>query len=246
MTNEGALATLLRSLVLRIQWEDVALAIAVIVVAWLNRGRTSVSGGLPDWLVGVACLVAAAGAIVALATRVPGESSVEASDTPAVNWALIGPLVGGITVVAGAGVEKLGGDGAIVGFPVLIVAAVATALASHLPVLQPQVRRAFVAPFVLVACSIFSSVVSSIASTFTYNGGTAGLLAVPGALGAIGGLLAIVAVASGIFYLMLVVVPRELANPSSSRLAWVVRFVLFFASLVLGIVLGGKVPVIVV
>jgi hypothetical protein len=235
----------LASLLRRIQWEDVALAVAVIAVAWLSRGAAP-AWNFPDALVGVACLVAAAGAITALATRVPGESSVEASDTPAVNWALIGPLVGGITVVAGAGVEKLGGDGAIVGFPVLIIAAFAVAFASHMPVLQPSMRRALVSPFVLVAGSIFSGVLSSITATIAFDGETLGLLAAPGALAALAGFLGIVALASAIFYLMLIVVPRELANPSSSRLAWVVRFALFFGSLVLGIFLRGKTPVIVV
>jgi hypothetical protein len=236
----------LKSLARRIQWEDLALAVAVVGVAWLDRGAPSASSWFPDALVGLACLVAAAGAILALATRRPGESTVEASDTPAVNWALIGPLVGGITVVAGAGVEKLGGDGAIVGFPVLIVAAFAVALASYMPVLQPSVRRALVSPFVLVAGSIFSGVLSSITSTFAFDGESLGLLAVPGALATLGGFFAIIAVASGIFYLMLIVVPRELANPGSSRLAWIVRFALFFGSLILGILLRGKTPVIVV
>src|SRR5262249_49160707 len=157
---------------------------------------------------GVIALLASAGAIVALATRTPGESAVESSPAPGISWALFGPLVAGISIVAGGGVEKLGGDPAIVAFPVLVSAALAVGLAPRLPVLQPAVRRLLVAPFVLVGSGIFSSVVGMVTGSL----GQGGL----GSLGPIGDLTALLAVlgiaglAAGIFYVMLVVVPRDL------------------------------------
>ena len=226
------------------QWEDLGIALVAIVYAWFKRGSGGSVVVLPDHVTGVIALMAAAGAIVALATRTPGESAVESNPAPGISWALIGPLVAGISIVAGGGVEKLGGDPAAVAFPVLVVAALAIVLAPYLPTLGRRTRRVLVAPFVFVSSGIFSSVVGTIAGSL----GTTGLsgLGPLGSLATVLGFLGVVAAAGAVFYVMLVVVPRDLASPGSSNLAWIVRFAVFLGGIVVGVVLGGAVPIVVV
>lgn len=81
----------------RIQLEDVALALLLLLGPPLSRGEASGDGAVgllvraPDPLVGLFALVAALGAILALATRVPGESRLVDSGGRA--W-IIGPFIG--------------------------------------------------------------------------------------------------------------------------------------------------------
>ncbi len=148
----------------RIQVEDVALALLLLLGPLLSRGEASGDGAVgflaraPDPLVGLFALIAALGAIVALATRVPGESRLVDSGGRA--W-IIGPFIGAIGLTAGNALELMGLEGGdIVTGPAMIVAVGSFVVASRLPIVQRPVRRLLVAPFVLLSGAVFQGLVA--------------------------------------------------------------------------------------
>ncbi len=224
--------------------EDVVLSAVLVVAPVLlgDRGAASAGsagGGDVDVLGGLIYIVAVIGAIACLATRVPGESRLDSRERPDARLAAFGPLVGGIGFVGGDGVRKLGLDGGEIFMGItFVVALLAFALADRLPVVRPHVRRALVTPFVLVAAGIFEGIVGDI----TRGLDPAALVNVPAAeLGLVATVAAIFVLAAAVFYAMLVYAPRELAEPGTPGRAWVVRFALFVASTVIGLILAPAV-----
>ncbi len=229
----------------RLQLEDVAL-VAVMLLARPLDHLLSTGGPGPstpaDLLAGLISIVAAAGAIAALATRVPGESVLDASGEPA-RYAMIGPFIGGIGLIAGTGSQLLGFDtgGLFIG-AAMVAAVLSMVFAARLPVVSPQVRRLMVAPFVLLAAGFFESLLSDMTGSLAGSGGLAPWAFSPEGLPVAATMVPILALASLVFYLMLIYAPRELADPGTRVRTWVVRFGLFFGSLLLGLLLGGSVP----
>jgi hypothetical protein len=217
--------TVVQRLQRSIQIEDAVLA-GLLVLEPLLAGRSSSTavGFLdrgPDILGGSIAVVAAIGAIVCLATRLPGQSTLDPQhaiarrpvDTEA-RYAFIGPFLGAIALVAGEGSRKLGiGDGGLLTGVAFLVGVAAFALADRLPVVSAPVRRALIAPFVLVCAAIFQEFVSSLT-----RGITAADLPVWGGLLVLG---------AAVFYSMLIYAPRELADPDAEGHSWLVRFGVF-------------------
>jgi len=237
----------------RIQLEDVALALLLLVGPLLS-GRGS-AGADPtglgigflsretDPLLGIFALVAAIGAIAALATRVPGESRVV--DEGGRAW-IIGPLVGAIGLTTGNALELIGLEGGdIFTGPAMVVAVLSFVFASRLPVVQRPVRRLLVAPFLLLSGAVFQGLVAEFTSSFDGSVDLPALLAEANAIPLIATVAAIVLAVSWIFYAMLIFAPRELADPGAPTRSWTVRYLVFLVSLVVALLLGGTTPVLV-
>lgn len=175
-------------------------------------------------------------AIVCLATRPtdqPGLRTRDDGEEVAPRWILAGPLVGGTAIISSTGFDQLGvRDVDLSGF-VLLVAIGALVANRWLPAVPATVRRLLVLPFTLVAGSFFTGLAASILDTVEV-GDVLSAIGTPGwgitafvLLMVVGGLAA--------FYAMLVVAPRQLADPEDAGVRWVLRFVLFLGASLLGI-----------
>ncbi len=182
-------------------------------------------GGRPmDGIVG---LVAVLGAVACLAlpvaTRDAGGLGVSAA---------VGPFVGGLLLVAISSVTALGlGDRAGAALA-LAAAAVAVVVRMRLPPASNLVRRALVTPYVLVTGSIFWQIMNAVTgeggAAFRLGGAT--LSQFQAAVPALGFLLAF----SAVYYAMLVYAPRQVAEREGGPVAWIARYGLFAASVLLG------------
>jgi hypothetical protein len=229
-----------------LQAEDLVVGGVLVGSALLDRAL-SVSVLHPwsdDPLSALIAVLATVGALVALGTRVAGESRFDMrGGEPARMW-MIGPFIGGVGFIGGSAMDRLGlpGGEALVG--VAFVAALASILlGDRLPVISRTARRILVTPFVVVAAVLFHSLAAEAIEAFAGADQFLGTLLEPSNLVLTINILFIVAAVGWIFYAMLIFVPRELADPGGSSRAWMVRFVFFYLTLVAAILLGGTVPV---
>jgi hypothetical protein len=215
--------------------EDVVLivwvAVQPIVLRALGQGPASGSGGGLDLLdghdplVGLLALGAVAGALVCLATRTAGPSGGAA---PAPDRGTIGPLTGGLLLATVIGCQNLFGNGDA-GFGLALVAVlVASLLPGVLPAIPVAYRRVLVTPYVLLSASLFNGLVGQIGGLFDVHtvldqGLGATLQALPPVLG-------VMLAFCGVYYLMLVYAPRQLAVADGGLVAWLVRFAVFVAA----------------
>lgn len=191
-------------------------------------------GDEPHLIPGIIQLLAAVGAIVAIATRPAGNRpGAQPTMTMGVLTAIIGPLVGGVAFVAGSASAYLGValDGPVIGVTFLAIVG-AMAFGDRLPVLDARLRRLLVLPLILVATGIFNGFAADLLS------GLDPRLLGAASLSAEGGLVLFFTVmllgGLAFFYAALVAAPRILADPAQSGF-WPFRFVVFVASAVLGI-----------
>jgi hypothetical protein len=239
----------LRSLLRHIQPEDIGLVVILILTPFVApiTDILPIFGGENDFLGGLVAFLAAVGAIVALATRVPQSSRLEqrpGDDLPVRIW-LIGPFIGAVGFVAGDSLDRMGLPGGDLLIGVAVVVAVASfVLADRLPVVSRNTRRLLVGPFVLLAGAFLQQFAADFTSSFAGTDVLGTLLALDNLVFVIG-LLAILAYAALIFYLMFVFAPRELADPGASNLSWTIRFALFYASLLIAIFAGSAGPLVV-
>jgi hypothetical protein len=185
-------------------------------------------------LVGALGIVAVLGAVACLATR---SSDVPAASQPGlVERGALGPLTGGLLLVAidSATALDLPGSVAAVG----VVLALVLALALHLRVraLPVVVRRTLVTPFVLAAGGIFWNVLAAV----TAPGAAGGSSSAPGWLsgidpGTAAGIVGAFAAFAGIYYAMLIYAPRQVAEREGGPLSWAARFGTFLAGTLLGL-----------
>jgi len=234
----------LRQLLRHIQPEDVVLALILIATPFLApiTNVLPMYGPENDFLGGLVAFLAAVGAIVALATRVPAENRLEkptADELPVRMW-LVGPFVGAVGFVAGDSLDRMGlpGGDFLMGLTV-IVAVISFVFASRLPVVSRNVRRLLTGPFVLLSGAFLQQFAADFSSSFAGTDVLGHLLGLQN-VGAVFGLLAILAFAALIFYEMFVFAPRELADPGASALSWAVRFAIFYVSLVVAILAGSS------
>lgn len=239
----------LKQLLRHIQLEDVLLVVVLIATPFLApiTNILPVLGGENDFLGGLVAFLAALGAIVALATRVPQESRLEhhpEGDLPVRIW-LIGPFIGAVGFVAGDSLDRMGLPGGDLLIGVAVIVAVASfVLADRLPVVSRNTRRLLVGPFVLLSGAFLQQFAADLTSSFAGTDVLGALLALNNLVFAIE-LLAILAYAALVFYLMFVFAPRELADPGASNLAWAMRFVVFYVSLLIAIFAGSAGPLVV-
>lgn len=215
--------------------EDVVLIIWVALqpIVWRSVGQNpsaAGSGGLDlldghDPLLGLVALAAVAGALVCLATRAADPSGGAAA--PA-DRGTIGPLTGGLLLATVIGCQNLFGNGDA-GFGVALVAVlVASLLPGALPAIPVPYRRVLVTPYVLLSASVFSGLIGQISGLFDVHslldqGLAATLQVLPPVLG-------VMLAFCGVYYLMLVYAPRQLAVADGGVVAWLVRFAVFLAA----------------
>jgi hypothetical protein len=143
----------------------------------------------------------------------------------------IGPLTGGMLLVAISGGAALGLPSWGVTAYCLIAVAVMVAARFAAPPLGTPARRLLVTPFIVAAGGIFWSVMDGISAGSA--GSSAGadlprlfLQSAPAA----GFLIAFTAV----YYAMLVYAPRQVADREGGPLVWTVRYGIFLAGIVVG------------
>jgi hypothetical protein len=242
----------LRGWLSHLQVEDLSLVLILIATPFLApiTAILPVFGDGDDFIGGLVAFLAAVGASVALATRVPDENRLEKSATspaaqadmlPVRMW-LIGPFIGAVGFVAGDSLDRMGlpgGDSLIaIAFLVGVVAFVA---GRRLPVVSRTVRRVLVGPFVLLCAATLQQFAADFTSSFAGTDVLGQLLALNN-LGLVVTLLGTLGFAALIFYEMFVFAPRELADPGASAISWGIRFAIFYVSLVVAILGGGSSP----
>lgn len=183
---------------------------------------------------GAVILASVVAAIVCLGTRPRDQPRVELGESSGPRWILAGPLVGALGLVSSIGIDHLGlADDAIVAGPMSLAAIGALLANPWLPVLDARWRRLLVLPFTLVAGTIFAGFSADLvegldpASAIGSIGTPEATLVAFIVVMVIGGL--------GAFYAMLVVAPRQLADPEEAGFRWVIRFALFLVAALTGI-----------
>jgi hypothetical protein len=221
-----------------IEGEDFLLAgwnLVAIPVGTAVAGSWSSGAGTP--LLGLIEVAAVLLAIVALATRPSGSG---APPNGFRTWILSGPLIGALALVGQEGAQRLGLPGTDVVLAIaLLVGIGAIVLVDHLPVIEAGRRRLLVVPLILIAAGIFQEIGTDIVGAFDVGGFVAGWGSVAGSpaqaltIGLI--VLSAAVLGSGTFFAMLVIAPRELADPEPRPSVWLARFVLFLVSAATGI-----------
>lgn len=202
--------------------------------AWFGvaPGATSDQGPMP--LIGVIQLLAVAGAIAALLTRPADLPTVRVGSAEAPRWIICGPLIGALAFASDDAATNLGIDAAgWIGGIAFLAILVGTLAADHLPVLPSAARRALVVPFILVSATYFNGFAAAVVKGLDVN---AAINASPsGDIGFAAFILFMVLAGMAVFYTMLVVAPRELADPEASGPRWALRFALFVVASLLGV-----------
>ena len=177
-------------------------------------------------------LGAVAGVLVCLATRRKSDTS-RPDQGSLLNRASVGPFVGGLLLVTITGFTALGGTSNAVVYGALLVAAIVMVVVRFaVPPLGVIARRALVSPFVIVAAGLYWSFIESVFGTPAASSARRQALLDPHAAEI--ALLFLVAF-SAIYYAMLVYAPRQIAEREGSGIEWVLRYLLFVVSIVLGI-----------
>jgi hypothetical protein len=240
-----------RVLLSHIQLEDVTLVATLLLTPFLApiTSVLPVFGDGNDFVGGLVAFIAAVGAIVAMATRVPDDNrfekpAPEAQVLPTRIW-LVGPLIGAVGFLAGDSLDRMGlpGGDALVG--IAFVVAMVTFLAGRrLPVVSRNTRRLLVAPFVLLSAAFLQQLAAEFTGAFAGTDLLGQLLALNN-LPLVIELFGILGFVALIFYEMFVFAPRELADPGASSLSWAVRFAIFYVSLVIALFAGGSAALVV-
>jgi hypothetical protein len=186
-----------------------------------------------DPLVGLVYLVAAAGAVVALATRSPGESAFdfEAFDSPR-SYAMM-PFMAALALIASIGAENTGIASAEAAFvPVAAVTVVSYVFYNKLPTLAPNKRRGLMAPFVLVCAGIFNGTMADVLDSVDVGDL---FQAAGGDVQALVGVFSLLVVFSLPFYMMFVFAPRQMTESEGTWPAWAARYGLFLVGAIAGV-----------
>ena len=248
-SGSGRLSRWLKAALRHIQIEDVTLALILIATPFVApiTDILPVFGGQNDFLSALVAFLAAVGAIVAMATRVPDANRLEKptpDEVPVRIW-LVGPFIGAVGFVAGDLLDRMGlpGGDALVGIA-FVVAAISFIAGKHLPVVSRNTRRLLVGPFVLLSGAFLQQTAADITSSFAGTDVLGQLLALHNPVFMIE-LMVVLGFAALIFYEMLVFAPRELADPGASTLSWAIRFAIFYVSLIVAIIAGSSGPLLV-
>jgi hypothetical protein len=186
-----------------------------------------------DPLVGLVYLAAAAGAVVALATRSPGESQFDFESPNSPRSYALWPFMAALALIASIGAENTGIASAEVAFlPVAAVTVVSYVFYNKLPTLAPNKRRALMAPCVLVCAGIFNGTMADI-----FDSVDVGDLfsAAGGDVQALFGVFALLVLFSLPFYMMFVFAPRQITESEGTWPAWAARYGLFLVGAIAGV-----------
>jgi hypothetical protein len=220
----------------RIRLEDWILA-GWIAIAAPIAGRIDGSAGPFDPgrpIDGVLCIVGILGALICLAT---GRSDAPPGAGPGtLERASIGPLTGGLLLVAYSGSAALGLAGAA-GWAVVIAGlVVVVTVRLRWPALPTSIRRMLVTPFLLATGGIFWTIVDQVAGGGSLLGAaTAGAADSAPSLQTVALVAGALAAFSAVYYAMLVYAPRQVAEPEGGPATWLVRYGIFLTSVVVGV-----------
>lgn len=183
---------------------------------------------------GVLCTIGVLGALICLAT---GRSdAAPGTGRATLDWAAVGPLTGGLLLVAFSGSAGLGLTDAA-GWAVVVAGfVVVVAVRLRWPALPTSVRRMLVTPFLLATGGIFWTIVDQVAGGSSLLGlatiGTGGSIT---PIGTIAFVAAALAAFSAVYYAMLIYAPRQVAEPEGGPVTWLVRYGIFLLSIVVGV-----------
>jgi hypothetical protein len=210
-----------------------------ILAAWIGVGAPVLTalGGTEiaeSPLAGVVIVGSVVAAIVCLGTRPRDQPRIELGETSGPRWILAGPLVGALGLVGSIGIDHLGlADESIVAVPMSLAAIVALLGNPWLPVLDATWRRLLVLPFTLVAGTIFAGFSADLVEGLD-PAAVIGSIGTPEA-SLVAFIIVMILGGLGAFYAMLVVAPRQLADPEDAGFRWFVRFALFLVAALTGI-----------
>jgi hypothetical protein len=208
------------------------LVLAQPLIAGLGSGDRFASLSPDDHFLGLVYLAAAAGALVALATRSPGESQFDFESPNSLRSYALMPFIAALSLLAAIGADSAGiasAEGAFV--PVAAVAVACHVFYNKLPTLAPNRRRILMAPFVLVCAGIFNGTMADVLDAvdvgdlFSAAGGDIEVLF---------GVLALLVLFSAPFYMMFVFAPRQITESEGTWPAWAARYVVFLVSAIAG------------
>jgi hypothetical protein len=196
--------------------------VAIPLLGRLTGGSAPFSAGNP--VAGALDLVAIACAAVCLSTG----SSDNPGTSDETNWATAGPLTAGLLLVYLSGITALDLDSGLAWLPAALVIGLAVVVRLRVRRLPTALRRALVMPFVLVTGTLFTGAIDQVTGGHAVEPRALPVLAanpiVP---------LAFV-VFSGIYFLMLVFAPRQVAEREGGPLTWVARYGLFLLAVIVG------------
>lgn len=203
-------------------------SIATPILFRAQGGGGPFDAGAP--LLGTLRIIAVAGALICLAAR-RTPSDVAASGPSIITGGAVGPLVGAILLVSISGftaIDLPSGAGTF-----LVIAALVGMIVVHfaVPPLAAPIRRVLVTPFVLVSGSLFWTFIAAVTGE-PGSATPAAAVANPGTALAAGGFLIAF---SGVFYVMLIFAPRQVADREGGLVTWLFRYVLFAAGVVAGL-----------
>jgi hypothetical protein len=181
-------------------------------------------------LLGTLRILAVAGALVCLAAR-QTPADIAAHRPSLIKSGAIGPLVGAILLVTITGFTAL--DLASRVGEVIVIAALVAMIVVHfaLPPLATPIRRALVTPFVLVSGALFWTFIAAITGEPGSATPAAAIANPSTAFAAAAFLIAF----SGVFYVMLVFAPRQVAEREGGVVTWLSRYLLFAAGVIAGL-----------
>jgi hypothetical protein len=186
-----------------------------------------------DPLVGIVYLVAAVGAVIALATRSPGESQFDFESPNSPRSYALWPFMAALALIASIGAENTGIASAEAAFlPVAAATVVSFVFYNKLPTLAPSKRRALMAPCVLVCAGIFNGTMADILDSVDVGDL---FQAAGGDVQALIGVFALLVLFSLPFYLMFVFAPRQIADSEGTWPAWAARYGLFLVGAIAGV-----------
>ena len=182
-------------------------------------------------LLGTLRIVAVAGALICLAARRSPGDAAAAGRRYIINSGAIGPLAGAILLVTISGFTAVDLAPGVGRFIVIVAVAAMVVVHFAVPPLAAPIRRALVTPFVLVSGALFWTFIAAI----TGQPGSAtpeAAIANPSTALAAGGFLVAF---SGVFYVMLIFAPRQVADPEGGIVTWLFRYALFAAGVIAGL-----------
>jgi hypothetical protein len=213
---------------LGLQLEDwllfAAVALASPLLAMIEGPAGPFDTGRP--LEGAVRLVGVCGALACLATR---SSDRPEPEEPILTSATFGPIAGALALVGASAFAALSlppepAFGLTFGAGILIAVA-----RDHLPTVPVATRRMLAMPFLWAAAGIFWSLVHSVVGAVDVRAQLGGEPAVFGLA------FGILALASAIYYAMLVYAPRQIVEREGSPRRWLIRYGLFVVSVAFGL-----------
>jgi hypothetical protein len=214
------------------RFEDLVLAGWVAIVSPLifrvGGDKGPFDAGQP--LQGMIRLLAVAGVLLCVAARPP--LGARGTDRSFLNSGAVGPFSGGVLLVAISGFTALGTPSSVVLGAVIVLGIAMVAVRVAVPPLPITVRRVLVSPFIAVAAGIYWNLIAAVTAGHTFEVTPAQIAADPHTAELILGFLAAF---SAVYYAMLVYGPRQVAEREGGRVEWILRYAVFFASVVLGI-----------